>query len=155
MSDAMLVTCDYNDEPHNPDDYGRPCPNPQPARSVEFVDIGLREALALVATVSLEDWWRDTCISDLNATVPKMQEYGALDLVESGRAVAKMGGWEGLTNAELIELGIAYYLKGKIERVMEAYRLHRLPSTDTLKDITVYSLMARAARERGGWGDIV
>lgn len=105
--------------------------------------------------LELDEWWIHTCTEDLEATVPKMQEYGALDLVESGRAIAKMGGWEGLTNAQLIELGTAFYLKGKIERVMEAYRLHRMPSEDTWKDITVYSLMGRAARERGGWGDVV
>lgn len=112
-------------------------------------------SVAAAPKTDLESWWQNTCTDDLEATVPKMQEYGALDLVESGRAMAKMGGWEGLTNAELIELGIAYYLKGKIERVMEAYRMHRMPSADTWKDITVYSLMGRAARERGGWGDVV
>jgi len=103
----------------------------------------------------LDLWWAEVSTEDLQATVPKMQEYGALDLVECGRAVAKMGDWDDLTDAQLIELGIAFYVKGKVERLMEAYRLHRMPSEDTWKDITVYSMMGRAARMRGGWGDIV
>lgn len=103
----------------------------------------------------LDEWWRSACESDLRATVPKMEEYGASDLVAIGRDMADLAGWKGLTEPQYCEIGIAFYLRGKIARVMEAYVLKRFPSDDTWHDITVYSIMGRAARERGGWGDMV
>lgn len=97
----------------------------------------------------IELWWRDTAITDLNGFLPKLLEYGANDLDAIGRDLLEMAGWEDQPDRVGAELGCIFYLRGKIARAMEAIANHRLPSEDTLLDITVYSMMARRIRQNG------
>ena len=94
-------------------------------------------------------WWAETDQADFDAFGPKLQEYGANDLREIGRALATLMGWEDPPDRVLSELGCWFYLKVKMERAFEALKRHELPSDDTAHDITVYSKMIRRIRYRG------
>jgi hypothetical protein len=88
----------------------------------------------------LEDWWRRTAQADLELVIPKLQEYGSLDLELIGLALGSDA-----------EAGVMYYLLGKAGRAVSAYRRGALPSEDTLVDATIYAMMARRIRETGRW----
>lgn len=102
---------------------------------------------------TLAKWWERTGYNDFLMFGPKLAEYGARDLVAHGRAIAEMGHFDKRTEAEYGEIGCMFYLHGKLARAMEAYARGDDPSEDTLHDITVYSQMARAFRERGKLSD--
>jgi hypothetical protein len=101
-------------------------------------------------------WWRDTCEGDAQRTIPKAIEYGSIDLNIIGFALGeciptlKEQRREGSTEAA--EMGIAFYLLGKIARMVSAYSEGQAPSDDTWMDVTVYSMMGRRVRDRGSWG---
>lgn len=100
--------------------------------------------------ITLSDWWRRTDRADLDAFLPKLEEYGARDLVAHGQAIQAMrGGPPNSPDRVLGEIGCMFYLHGKLARAMEAYIHGNLPSEDTLKDIETYARMARAFRTRG------
>lgn len=104
----------------------------------------------LVPTVqAVADWWSDTAAGDLDAFLPKLQEYGSNDLIDCGRALALVAGWNGLDDGQCAEIGVFFYLYGKMSRWAEALANRRRPSDDTLHDVTVYSMMARRIRETG------
>lgn len=99
----------------------------------------------------LEAWWMQTSQDDLMATVPKAVEYSSSDLNMMGGVLANLldlGHVDG--NAE-IELATLVYIQGKVARAIGAFKDGRAPSADTYHDITVYSMIARRAREAGGW----
>lgn len=76
----------------------------------------------------------------------KAKEYGSADLEVMGAAMATlldMGNPE-----DGVEAAIAFYALGKIARAFGAFKLGQLPSDDTWKDLTVYSLMVRERRTR-------
>lgn len=101
-------------------------------------------------------WWRMTSDHDAQRTIPKAIEYGSIDLNIIGFALGECipalreGRREGSTEAS--EMGIAFYLLGKIARMVSAYSEGQRPSDDTWMDVTVYSLMGRRVRDRGSWG---
>lgn len=99
----------------------------------------------------LEAWWESTSEQEMAASIPKAIEYSSTDLVDLGRQIAQLAGWGDYTDAHLAELGIAFYVAGKVARVMGAIREGRLPSTDTWHDIAVYTKMAQRVREVGAW----
>lgn len=101
-------------------------------------------------------WWGNTTGADIKEMLPKLLEYGgsgpAVDLVDVGTFLYQMYGGAGTPSAETAtELGIAFYLISKIARWKAALLEGERPSNDTLKDITVYSMMARRNRQAGGW----
>lgn len=106
----------------------------------------------------LAKWYVDTARSDRAIVTPKTIEYGAQgdDLVMSGSSIARINGIA--TPAKRsergfhTELAIFLYIRGKLARLEEGYRAGRLPSDDTWFDTTVYSMMARRAREVGYFG---
>lgn len=102
------------------------------------------------ATESLRDWWVRQNEHALAATVPKIQEYGTHDLTEIGRSMGRLMGWTDLTDAEAGEVGIWFYLQGKVARAFEALGRHELPSDDTVFDTKIYATMIEAYRQRGG-----
>lgn len=104
----------------------------------------------------LHQWWLDHAESEVGPLVAKAAEYGglgrALDLLEIGRAMVKAGcGWTGASEAELSELGIYFYVQGKMARWTAAVSEGRLVSDDTLYDIGIYVRMVQRIREVGGW----
>lgn len=101
--------------------------------------------------LTLQDWWADTASGDSEKVVPKAIEYGAGDLEEIGRTMAKITGLEDLSEAQATELGIYFYVVGKMARWTSAIERGELASDDTLLDLTTYLMMARRNRDVGGW----
>lgn len=101
---------------------------------------------------ALAHWWRKTTEAEIQMLLPKVEEYSAYDLELIGTVMAETIGWEGEpTSGEATEIGISFYVLGKMGRVMGAIREGRLPSEDTWMDLAVYSRMALRAKQAGSW----
>ena len=105
------------------------------------------------ATVeALTDWWMDTARTEVEKVAPKAVEYGSTDLSEIGRTLSQViGRGEGDSEAAQAELGIYFYLVGKMARWTDAIKSGRPVSDDTLHDIGVYVRMVQRIRDVGGW----
>lgn len=99
----------------------------------------------------LAEWWLLQSLDEIYPTVAKAVEYSSTDLRDIGRVLADVSGWAPINDAQATELGIAFYVLGKLSRVFGAYKNHRLPSDDTWFDIGVYARMAQRTRQTGGW----
>ena len=100
---------------------------------------------------ALADWWLARATSEIEAVVPKAVEYGAGDLAEIGRTMGLVMGIEGLDSESATELGIYFYVIGKLARWTAALRDGRVVSDDTLLDLGIYIKMAQRNRDVGGW----
>ena len=98
--------------------------------------------------VELEQWWRAVLEADLDAIVPKIDEYSSKDLEVMG-AVFEGLGW--CPPGAGAELACQVYLLGKVARAIGALAEGGMASADTLHDQTVYSMMTRRIRDRGQW----
>lgn len=98
----------------------------------------------------LSEWWRQCADDEIARTVPKAVEYGATDLIDIGRNVARLAGRE-VDDRQAAELGIFFYLEGKFARWRSAIMEGRDVSDDTLFDIGVYVRMTQRIREFGSW----
>lgn len=100
-------------------------------------------------------WWLDKAHKEIQRTVPKALEYGgkgaALDLVDIGRELGRLLGRPNMAEGEAQELGIWFYLRGKISRWSAAIMEGRRVSEDTLFDIGVYVRMVQRIRDVGAW----
>ena len=103
---------------------------------------------------ALDDWWRATAEYDMQRTVPKTMLYGSRgeDLVAIGRTMEDIGNMGHTSMAQSAELGVYFYMSGKMARAAEAFRHGNLPSYDTWFDLTIYLLIGRRIREHGQWG---
>ena len=101
-----------------------------------------------VPILPLDDWWFATAEDEIARTVPKVEEYGATDLRDTGQILARTMGRE-VGEEEAIELGIFFYLVGKMSRWQSAVERGDRPGGDTLFDIGVYVRMAQRARYAG------
>lgn len=105
----------------------------------------------------LSAWWHEQAQSEVNAVVPKAIEYGghgaAIDLLDIGRNLARLMGRNTnlMSDAEITELGIYFYLQGKFSRWTAALLEGRKVSDDTIHDISVYCRMVARTRAVGGW----
>jgi len=106
------------------------------------------ETKALVEELS--EWWRDKSEKEIDQTCAKAIEYGANSLTEVGRKLAKLAGRE-VDEEEAIELGIYFYILGKVERWTDSILVGRRCNNDALLDIGVYARMAQRNREVGSW----
>lgn len=103
-------------------------------------------------------WMINTITGDFNAIIPKIQEYGAVDLELMGKALLEYGpvgagkgeNWIDISTG--MENAVIFYLMGKVGRCVSAIAAGGKPSDDTLMDITIYSLMVRYIRVHGVWG---
>lgn len=100
---------------------------------------------------ALRNWWEETSEAELVACVPKAVEYGSTDLAVIGRTQGRLMGRTSLTHEEATELGIFFYLMGKIARWEDAIINGRRVSDDTLHDVAVYTKMMQRTRAVGGW----
>lgn len=106
---------------------------------------------------SLEEWWVAKARAEIEDMTAKTAEYGgggrAHDLIGIGNDLAQAMGRTGSTvsDDEATELGIWFYLRGKMGRAMAALIDGRMPSDDTIHDILVYARMVQRTREVGGW----
>lgn len=98
----------------------------------------------------LRAWWETTSEHDLEETVPKAVAYGTESMVEFGRTIGRLAGRK-LTETEALEWAIFAYMQGKMGRWLAALQRGERCDGDTLKDLTVYSNMARKVRETGMW----
>jgi hypothetical protein len=96
----------------------------------------------------LRTWWYTTAENDFAEMEPKIGEYTASDLVLMGQF---MEHWMALPQGSGAEAATLWYALGKIARAVAAYREGRLPSEDTLHDLSVYAFMARRIRQTGHW----
>ena len=92
-------------------------------------------------------WWADTSRAIANMVVPKAREYGSRDLVEIGREFAALAGRGEVSEGYAYELGVFFYLRGKVSRWSAAAARGELVSKDTLDDIIAYAMMALHNRE--------
>jgi uncharacterized coiled-coil protein SlyX len=110
----------------------------------------------------LEEWWMSKAAAEVEPLIAKMTEYGgegrAVDLLEIGRdlvaAGVKVPGEPNTPNeleAAWAELGVWFYVRGKLARWQAAVTEGRRVSDDTLYDIGIYVRMAQRIREAGGW----
>jgi hypothetical protein len=103
----------------------------------------------------LIQWWVANASQTIASITGKIDEYGgrhtaALDLIDVGRLVARIAG-RTVDDEEATELGIFFYLAGKLSRWAAAVGEGRRPSDDTLHDTAVYAQMAQRNRAVGGW----
>ena len=104
---------------------------------------------------ALKEWWMKTASQDVHNLAPKANEYGGVgpahDLTAIGQTLARIAGKGEVSDSYATELGIFFYLRGKIARWETAVLSGYTPSDDTLLDIAVYAMMARRNRDAGGW----
>lgn len=98
----------------------------------------------------LRGWWFDQAETEINATVPKAVEYSSTDLLDLGRTLAYIAG-RTVDDEEAEELGVFFYLQGKMSRWAGAIKQGRRVSDDTLFDVGVYVRMAQRIRHSGSW----
>lgn len=99
---------------------------------------------------ALTEWWVGTAEDEVGAVAPKAIEYGSRDLVEMGRTLARVAGRE-VTDEEATELGVWFYVLGKMARWTAAVERGERVSDDTLHDLAVYVKMAQRTRATGSW----
>lgn len=107
---------------------------------------------------ALGEWWEKQAHAEVAPLLLKMTEYGgsgsAVDLIEIGRKLSELGprlAALGADPADQSELGVYFYLVGKMARWHAALMEGRKVSDDTLHDIGVYVRMVQRIRESGGW----
>lgn len=101
-------------------------------------------------SAELESWWLARAQDEIERTIPKAVEYSSTDLVDIGRDLARMAGRE-VSDEEAEELGVFFYLRGKLSRWYGAILNGKRPSDDTIFDIGVYCRMVQRIRDSGGW----
>lgn len=97
----------------------------------------------------LSDWWIEQAGMEASKLAPKAVEYGSYDLQLIGQILRTVSHQS--TPSSDMELGIIFYLIGKIARLASAVRDGNLPSSDTFLDISIYARMALYIRETGRW----
>jgi hypothetical protein len=98
----------------------------------------------------LTEWWMTAAEDEIARTVPKAIEYSATDLTDIGHDLARTMGRE-VSDEEAAELGVFFYLRGKVARWVGAVMAGKRVSDDTLFDIGVYVRMCQRIREFGNW----
>lgn len=114
------------------------------------VDMTLSQPSVSSAEEELAGWWRAHSEVEIEMLVPKSIEYGANSLTRLGTTMAAAAGRE-VDEEEAIELGIYFYILGKLERWTDAVLRGDRPKDDALLDIGVYARMAQRNREVGSW----
>lgn len=105
-------------------------------------------------TDELSNWWNKKASEEIDMVVSKAVEYGghgaALDLIQIGQNLALTAGRR-VHNEEATELGIYFYIVGKVARWTAALVEGRRVSDDTILDLGIYTRMAARNRDVGGW----
>ena len=107
-----------------------------------------------VHETELGRWWVQTARQEVEAVIPKALEYGSTDLAEIGRQLQEVMNpdlaiW--LDQGQVLELGIYFYVVGKMARWTDAVRRGESVSDDTIHDIAIYCRMVQRVRAAGGW----
>lgn len=99
----------------------------------------------------LKDWWMDTAAEDYKLIGHRIDDYASYDLDILGRITLEMVDLPADDPGLRAEVACLWFAQAKIARALSAYKEGRVPSEDTLLDLTTYSMMARRARSAGGW----
>lgn len=100
----------------------------------------------------LDDWWMDETRAELLNMMPKVQEYGSMDLEIMGIVLHMMMNRGGpVIMGSYEELGIFFYVLGKVARWAAAIADGHKASDDTIRDISIYARMALRVRHANGW----
>jgi len=99
----------------------------------------------------LPDWWMATARADLDLIAPRVDEYAAYDLDILGRVTLEMVDLPSADRSLRTEVACLWFAQAKIARALSAYKEGRVPSDDTLADLSCYVMMSRRARAAGGW----
>jgi hypothetical protein len=105
------------------------------------------------AEEQLTEWWLQLAREEIQRTVPKAVEYSATDLADIGHQIARTAGRK-VSDEEAAELGVYFYLVGKLARWTGAVTQGERPSDDTIFDMGVYIRMVQRIRATGGWPGI-
>lgn len=108
------------------------------------------ETITATPEQQLTEWWMTQAEDEIARTVPKAIEYSAVDLQDIGNDLARTMGRE-VSDEEAAELGVFFYLRGKVARWVGAVMAGQRVSDDTLFDIGVYVRMVQRIRESGSW----
>lgn len=118
----------------------------------------MKENELSTAAQELGEWWEKKAHAEVTPLLLKMTEYGgsgpAVDLIEIGRKMSELGPrLAELTkdDASKAELGVYFYLVGKMGRWHAALMEGQPVADDTLYDIGIYVRMVQRIRESGGW----
>jgi hypothetical protein len=93
-------------------------------------------------------WWAELSRADAEKAALKAEEYGSDDLRQIGRTLARCMGR--LPAVSDVELGIYFYVLGKLARITDAIQHGRMPSDDSWRDLETYARMVRRTRATGG-----
>lgn len=103
--------------------------------------------------VVLQRWMAEHHTDLQRMTGEKAFEYGSLDLSIMGAGIAKL--WPGIGEnappAAQLQAAIAFYLMGKVSRVLSALSEGKPPPTDSWLDAEVYAMMGGYVQEHGQW----
>lgn len=147
MEAGWRVSRGVPDVKEEPDDASVPQSDesaPQEGREAKLQAIMRGETLA---------WWERTATDDAERTIPKAVEYGSGDLDIMAMAMLVTHNLP-ITKPGIVlgkEMACAFYLLGKVGRMMEAYAKGESPSADCWFDATVYAMMARRIRRTEQW----
>lgn len=154
----------FTHSPHDDCTGAKHEPEPEPTHYAEdtfdaarFVDAAIDEIKRTTDPTpaqELTSWYVAQARGEIEQLTAKMAEYGgagrAVDLIQIGQDLAAIGGRE-VDDEEAAELGVYFYLRGKLSRWTAALLEGRRVSDDTLHDIGVYVRMAQRIRKTGGW----
>jgi hypothetical protein len=91
------------------------------------------------------EWWIEYATNEVDGMLVKMAEYGAGDLYAIGKTFAELAGIEATTQ-EHYEIGVLFYVVGKVQRLLSAVEHGNQASDDTWHDLAVYAKMVLATR---------
>jgi hypothetical protein len=92
-------------------------------------------------------WWLGHAEYEIDGMLEKLMEYGTGDLHEIGRQLMEIGAAGDLDDPQTCyELGVLFYVVGKVQRALTAARLGAAASDDTWHDLAVYAKMVLAGR---------
>lgn len=99
----------------------------------------------------VENWWMNQALHEAEVLVPRSVEYGAKDLELMGEGLHMMLSGSLHPDVPKEEVAIAFYVLGKIARIIGAYEEGHVPKDDSWDDLAIYSRMAKYVREHGRW----
>jgi hypothetical protein len=96
---------------------------------------------------AIRRWWMERAAQDIDAMLPKLVEYGTGDLYAIGAELNSLAGRLCSRQSDY-EVGVLFYVLGKVHRALSAARRGTPASDDTWHDIAIYAKMVLAQRER-------
>lgn len=125
-------------------------PGPELTRLSSEEELDAKESAYCTSPAQrVKDWWMKQAEEHADMVTPKMAEYGSRDLVEIGREFSALAGEENLSDEAAYEVGVLFYVRGKVARWSAAVGRGDQVSKDTLDDIVCYTMMVLHNRQEG------